>query len=97
MQLIVTYFGIFTAFGTLLCLPFIKHFGDNPETIKLPEETAEWIYTIAIAVCGLLGEFFLTCAFQLEEANYIAILRCGDIVMAFVIEALFLPGEMKSN
>lgn len=70
VDLIVTYFGIFTFLGTLVCLPFIKQFGTNPETIKLPEELSEWLYTIAIAIAGLLGEFFLTSAFQLEVKSF---------------------------
>lgn len=79
-----------------MILPIIKPFIDNPETIKVPDTLVEWSYSIGITICGMLGELFLTSAFQLEKANYIAILRCGDIIIAFIAESIFLHSEWEA-
>ena len=84
-KLIVTYFSVFTFVGVLISLPFLKEYGDHSETIKWPANKTEWSYAILISICGLLGEFFLTAAFQLEKANYIAVIRCGDTVSSIFI------------
>jgi len=97
VDLIVTYFGVFNFFGTFMILPLIKPFIDHPETVKIPETFHEWQNCLGVAIAGMLGEFFLTSAFQLEKANYIAILRCGDVLIAYIAESIFFHSEFQAT
>lgn len=58
--------------------------------IVYPEGVKDYAIIMAISVLGLLGQFFFTLALKIEQAGIISLTRTIDIVMAFVLQAIFL-------
>ncbi len=51
---------------------------------RMPVDS-EWIYVCAIGLCGLVGQVFMTKAFQLENASVLAPFKYMELVYALII------------
>ncbi|CAH1246547.1 SLC35G1 [Branchiostoma lanceolatum] len=84
----ITYLSVFGMILTLVLLIALGEF-------KMPPCGSDRYYLIALGLCGVGGQTFLTKAFQLEKAAPVAIVRTMDIVFAFTWQFLFL-GELPA-
>ncbi len=71
----------FSVIGSLI---FMQHF-------RWPI-SYEWICVIGIGVFGMIGQIFMTRAFQLEEASVLAPFKYMELIFALIV-AYFLFGE----
>jgi len=76
---IINYFMIFSIIGSLF---FLSHW-----RIPIGEE---WIYAILIGVVGLVGQVFMTKAFQVADTNTVAPLKYMELLYALLLGFLFL-------
>eukprot|EP00058_Branchiostoma_floridae_P000506 XP_002585994.1 hypothetical protein BRAFLDRAFT_110249 [Branchiostoma floridae] len=84
----ITYLSVF---GMILTFVLLVAFGE----FRMPPCGSDRYYLIALGLCGVGGQTFLTKAFQLEKAAPVAIVRTMDIVFAFTWQFLFL-GEIPA-
>ena len=79
---IINYFMVASILGSLF---FVGHW-------RMPVGQ-EWIWVSAIGVFGLVGQVFMTRAFQLADTNTIAPFKYMELVYALVLGFLFLKEE----
>ncbi|KAI8521451.1 hypothetical protein Bbelb_012050 [Branchiostoma belcheri] len=84
----ITYLSVF---GMILTFVLLMALGE----FKTPPCGSDRFYLIALGLCGVGGQTFLTKAFQLEKAAPVAIVRTMDIVFAFTWQFVFL-GELPA-
>lgn len=77
-------------FGLLECLFQIFALGF---TIKMPKTLIEFGLLIAIGICGVAGQFFLTAALKVEEAGLVSLGRTFDIVLSFIYQLAFYHND----
>lgn len=82
---IINYFMVASILGSLF---FIEHW-------RMPVGQ-EWLWVSAIGVFGLVGQVFMTRAFQLAETNTIAPFKYMELVYALILGFLFLKEEHTS-
>lgn len=78
---IINYFMTFSIIGSLC---FVMNF-------RMPIGL-EWISVIGIGIFGMIGQIFMTRAFQLEEASVLAPFKYMELIFALIV-AYFLFGE----
>ncbi|KAA1243632.1 DMT family transporter [Aquimarina sp. RZ0] len=71
---IINYFMVFSIIGSLF---FIKYW-------RMPMGQ-EWIWVCSIGILGLIGQVFLTRAFQLAETNTVAPIKYMELAYALVL------------
>ncbi|MCH9661026.1 MAG: DMT family transporter [Bacteroidetes bacterium] len=76
---IINYFMVASIIGSLF---FIQHW-------RMPEND-EWLWVILIGIFGLVGQVFMTKAFQLNETNTIAPFKYMELVYALLLGLLLL-------
>ena len=79
---IINYFMVASILGSLF---FVGHW-------RMPVGQ-EWIWVSAIGVFGLVGQVFMTRAFQLADTNTIAPFKYMELVYALILGFLFLKEE----
>ena len=82
---IINYFMVASILGSLF---FIEHW-------RMPVGQ-EWLWVSAIGVFGLIGQVFMTRAFQLADTNTIAPFKYMELVYAIILGFLFLKEEHTS-
>jgi len=82
---IINYFMVASILGSLF---FIEHW-------RMPVGQ-EWLWVSAIGVFGLIGQVFMTRAFQLADTNTIAPFKYMELVYALILGFLFLKEEHTS-
>ncbi len=81
LVIIIYFMGLATFVGLIFGLPGWK----QPEGV-------DWIYFLLISLFGFIGQWYMTRAFQVEEANIIAPFKYMEVVYALVI-GYFIFGE----
>ncbi|KAI1286134.1 Solute carrier family 35 member G1 [Halotydeus destructor] len=85
---ISTLMGILTIAGT--------YFMFDTDIIWPTEFTQlEWLILLANGACGIIGQLTLIVSLKLEEAGLVALTRCTDIVIAFILQILFLAEPIE--
>jgi len=82
---IINYFMVASILGSLF---FIEHW-------RMPIGQ-EWLWVSAIGVFGLIGQVFMTRAFQLADTNTIAPFKYMELVYALILGLVFLKEEHTS-
>jgi len=82
---IINYFMVASILGSLF---FIEHW-------RMPIGI-EWLWVSSIGVFGLVGQVFMTRAFQLAETNTIAPFKYMELVYALILGFLFLKEKHTS-
>jgi len=59
--------------------------------IETPKETHDWNMIILNCIVGVVGQGTFALALKIEEAGLISIMRTFTIVVAFALQAIFLP------
>lgn len=76
---IINYFMVFSIIGSLF---FLSHW-------RMPIGK-EWIWAILIGIAGLIGQVFMTKAFQVADTNTVAPLKYMELIYALLLGFLFL-------
>ncbi len=76
---IINYFMVICLMGSLISIP----------SWRMPIGN-EWFWMGGIGICGLIGQVFMTRAFQLAETNTIAPFKYMELVYALLMAWLFL-------
>ena len=79
---IINYFMVACIIGSLF---FINHW-------RMPVDR-EWIWVSAIGIVGLIGQVFMTRAFQLADTNTIAPFKYMELIYALGLGLIFLDEE----
>ncbi|MEL6811406.1 MAG: DMT family transporter [Bacteroidota bacterium] len=79
---IINYFMVASIVGSLF---FVQSW-------RMPEGQ-EWIWVSSIGILGLIGQVFMTRAFQLADTNTIAPFKYMELVYALLLGLLFLKEE----
>jgi len=82
---IINYFMVASILGSLF---FVEHW-------RMPIGQ-EWLWVSAIGVFGLIGQVFMTRAFQLADTNTIAPFKYMELVYALILGLVFLKEEHTS-
>jgi len=81
LVIIIYFMGLATLIGLILGIPGWK----NPIGI-------DWFYFLLISLFGFVGQWYMTRAFQVEEANIIAPFKYMEVIYALII-GWFIFGE----
>jgi drug/metabolite transporter (DMT)-like permease len=79
---IINYFMVASILGSLF---FVNHW-------RMPIGR-EWIWVVAIGIVGLIGQVFMTKAFQLADTNTIAPFKYMELIYALGLGLIFLDEE----
>ncbi|MBX2826994.1 MAG: DMT family transporter [Flavobacteriaceae bacterium] len=79
---IINYFMVASIMGSLF---FIGHW-------RMPMEK-EWLWVVLIGIFGLIGQVFMTRAFQLADTNTIAPFKYMELIYALGLGLIFLDEE----
>ncbi|KAI1281889.1 Solute carrier family 35 member G1 [Halotydeus destructor] len=85
---ISTLMGILTIAGTYFMF-------DTDITWPTEFTQLEWLILLANGACGIIGQLTLIVSLKLEEAGLVALTRCTDIVIAFILQILFLAEPIE--
>ena len=80
---IINYFMVVSIIGTLF---FIQEW-------RMPIGWQEWSLVVGIGMCGLIGQVFMTQAFQMEEASVLAPFKYMELVYALIVGFLIFNEE----
>ena len=56
---------------------------------KIPSCGRDRVILIIVSFTGAISQFFLTYAFKLEKATYVAVMKTNEVIIAFIFEYLF--------
>lgn len=65
----------------------------NEQSARWPNTTEEWTFTMISALGGLIGQYLVNLALKIEEAGPVSLVRTGDILLSFILQALILHNE----
>jgi len=58
--------------------------------LTAPESTLEYIYLVAIGVCGTFGQLFMTISLKIEDAGPVSLGRSIDVVITYIYQVTLL-------
>lgn len=83
VHVVVLWFSIMTVISSFIALHFIDKF-------IWPHEIRSWAWLVAIGLCGIGDQLFMTLAFKYESAGIVSVSRTLTIVLAFIWDTTLL-------